>query len=340
MKIANCVKSGVCSARRHLLSAAALTAVSLALTGPNARAEGAYPTQPIKMVVGLAAGGATDVLARIVARGLSERLGQQVVVENKVGAGGSVAADSVARSKPDGYTLLFVSSTIAVNPAVYSKLPMDVNTDLTPIALIGRGPLIMFVNSSFPAQNLREFIAYAKAKPNGLNFGSSGYGGTAHLATESFATTAGIKMTHVPFRGNSYALTALFAGDIALMMDAVITVVPHLNAGKVRALAITGDTRSPLVPDVPTFREAGLPEYNLAGTFFGVMGPAGMPRPVVDRINSEIASILKSKDLGKQLSEAGGLTLAGGSPEDFQAMLRKELALWKKIATESKVAAD
>jgi tripartite-type tricarboxylate transporter receptor subunit TctC len=334
------IKIAACAARRRLLSAAVLVAGSLALAGTPARAQGAYPSQPVKMVVGLAAGGATDVLARIVARGLSERLGQQVVVENKVGAGGSVAAESVAKSKPDGYTLLFVSSTIAVNPAVYPKLPIDVTTDLTPIALVGRGPLIMFVNSSSPAMNLHEFIAYAKSRSNRLNFGSSGHGGTAHLATEYFTSTAGIKMTHVPFRGNAFAVTALLSGDIDLLMDAVITVVPHLTAGKVRALAITGDTRSALVPDVPTFREAGLPEYDLAGTFFGVMGPANMPRPLVERINAEIASILKSKDFGKQLSEAGGLTLAGGSPEDFQSMLHKELALWKRIASDSKIAAQ
>ncbi|MDM0037008.1 tripartite tricarboxylate transporter substrate binding protein [Variovorax sp. J22P271] len=316
-----------------------LAALPLALTGANTAAQGAYPAQPLKMVVGFAPGSATDVLARIVAQGLSERLSQPVVVDNKSGAGGSLAADAVAKSRPDGYTLLFVSSAIAVNPAVYPKLPFDVTADLTPISLVGRAPIIMLVNQSVPAKELSDFIAFAKTKPGALNFGSSGQGGAAHMATELFGMTAGVKLTHIPYRGNSQAITALLAGDVDVMMDTLINALPQLKSPKIQPLAITGDARSPLAPDVPTFREMGLPQFD-ARVLFGVMGPASMPRPVVERINKEIAATLKSKDVAKRLSEDGGLTIDGGSPEEFQSTLRKELPIWKKVAAEAKVVAE
>jgi tripartite-type tricarboxylate transporter receptor subunit TctC len=316
-----------------------IAAVPLALAATNAVAQGAYPNQPIKMLVGFSAGSATDAVARVVAQGLSERLGQPVIVDNKTGVGGSLAADAVAKSKGDGYTLLFVSSAIAVNPAVYPKLPFDVSTDLTPISLVGRVPIVLLVNQSVPAKNLSEFIAYAKSKPGALNFGSSGQGGTGHMAAELFAMTTGIKMTHVPYRGNSQAITALLGGDVDLLMDTLINATPHLKSPKIRALANTASARSPLAPEVPTFREAGLPQFD-PGVLFGVMGPARMPPAVVERLNKEIAATLKSKDGAKRLSEAGGLALAGGPPEEFQAALRKELAVWKKVATEAKVVAD
>ncbi|MDM0002660.1 tripartite tricarboxylate transporter substrate binding protein [Variovorax sp. J22P240] len=316
-----------------------LAALPFALAGSNAGAQSTYPAQPIKMVVGFAPGSATDVLARVVAQGLSERLGQPVVVDNKSGAGGSLAADVVAKSKPDGYTLLFVSSAIAVNPAVYPKLSFDVNTDLTPISLVGRAPVVLLVNQSVRAKSVSELIADAKAKPGALNFGSSGQGGAAHMAAELFGMTAGVKLTHIPYRGNSQAITALLGGDVDLMMDTLINAMPQLNSPKIRPLGITGDARSPLAPDVPTFREMGLPQFD-ARVFFGVMSPANMPRTVVERINREIAATLKSKDVAKRLSEAGGLTLDGGSPEEFQSTLRKELAMWKKVAADAKVVAE
>ncbi|MDM0085454.1 tripartite tricarboxylate transporter substrate binding protein [Variovorax sp. J31P179] len=316
-----------------------LAAFTMALAGANAVAQSPYPAQPVKMTVGFAPGSATDVLARVVAQGLANRLGQPVIVDNKSGAGGSLAAEAVAKSKADGYTLLFVSSAIAVNPAVYPRLTFDVSADLTPISLVGRAPIVLLVNQSVQAKNLSEFIAYARAKPGTLNFGSSGQGGAAHMATELFSMTAGLKLTHVPYRGNSQAITALLAGDVDLMMDTLINALPQLKSPKIRPLAITGDARSPLAPDVPTFREMGLPAFD-ARVLFGVMGPAHMPKAVVDRLNKELAATLKSKDVAKRLSEAGGLTLDGGSPEEFQSTLRKELAMWKKVAAEAKVVAE
>jgi tripartite-type tricarboxylate transporter receptor subunit TctC len=316
-----------------------LAAIPLALASLDVAAQAPYPSQPIKMMVGFAAGSATDVIARAVAQGMSERLGQPVVVDNKTGVGGSLAADAVAKAKPDGYTLLFVSSAIAVNPAVYPKLPFDVSTDLTPISLVGRAPIVLLMSQSIRAKNLGEFISHAKSKPGALNFGSSGQGGAAHMATELFATTAGAKLTHIPYRGNSQAITALLAGDVDLMMDTLINALPQLKTTRVRALAITGEARSPLAPDVPTFREAGLPEFD-TGVLFGAMGPANMPKAVVERLNKEINATLKSTDVAKRLSEAGGLTLVGSSPEVFQSTLRKELTIWKKVATEAKVVAE
>jgi tripartite-type tricarboxylate transporter receptor subunit TctC len=316
-----------------------LALLLLALASPRATAQGDYPNQPIKLVVGFAPGSATDAIARVLAQGLSERLGQQVIVDNKSGAGGSLAADAVAKSKPDGYTLLFVSAAIAVNPAVYPKLPFDVTTDLTPISLVGRAPIVLLISQSVPARNLTELIAYAKSKPRALNFGSSGQGTTSHMAGELFGITAGVKLTHIPYRGNNQALTALLAGDIDLLMDTLINALPNLSSPRIRPLAITGDARSTLAPDVPTFREMGLPEFD-ASAFFGAMGPAHLPRQVINRLNKEISATLQSKEIAKRLIEAGGLRLAGGSPEEFQTMLRAELATWKKVATQAKVVAE
>lgn len=317
------------------LAALLLTALPVMTTA----ASDAYPTQPIKLLVGFSPGSATDVVARVVAQDLSQRLGQQVLVDNKTGVGGSLAADAVAKAKPDGYTLLFVSSAIAVNPAVYTKLNFDVAKDLTPISLVGRVPVVLLVNQSVPAKTLGEFVAHAKTKPGELNFGSSGQGGSIHMATELLAMTAGVKLTHVPYRGNSQASSALLAGDVQVLVDTVINATPHLKSPRIRALAITGDKRSPLAPDLPTFKELGMPSFD-ASVFFGVMGPADMPSALVDRLNKEVSATLKSKDVEKRLSETGGLTLSGGAPQEFQATLRNELAMWKKVATEAKVIAE
>jgi tripartite-type tricarboxylate transporter receptor subunit TctC len=295
-----------------------------------------FPSQPIKLVVGFSAGSATDVVARILGQRLSQRLGQPVLIDNKTGAGGSLAADAVAKSPPDGYTLLAVSSAIAVNPAVYPKLSFDVLNDLTPISLLGRVPLILLVNQSVPAKTLSELILYAKAQPGKLNYGSSGQGGSAHMSTELFAMTTGIKITHVPYRGNGQAATALLAGDVEVLMDTVINAMPQINSPRLRPIAITGEKRSPLTPQVPTFRELGFPGLD-ASLFFGIMGPANMPPAVVDRLNKEIAAILKEKDVEQRLSESGGMSLVGSSPEEFRSVLRDDLTMWKKVAMEAKV---
>ncbi|MDQ3025029.1 MAG: tripartite tricarboxylate transporter substrate binding protein [Pseudomonadota bacterium] len=315
-------------------------ALTLAAAAPGAWAQsGPYPYKPIKMYVGFSAGSATDIVARVVAKGLGDRLGQAVVVENRTGAGGSLAAETVARSAPDGYTLLTVSSAIAVNPAVYTKLSFDVERDLSPIANVGTLPLVLMVNRSLPATNVREFVQHARTRPGQLNYGSSGIGGSIHLATELLASVAGVKFTHVPYRGNAQAVTALLAGEINMLIDTVLLAAPNLKSDKVLPLAITGAERSPLAPDLPTFAEAGLPDYN-AGLFFGVMGPAGMPKEVLDKLNAEINEVLKSPEVINRLSATGGLAIVGGSSAKFGELIAAELARWKRIAQLSGAKAE
>ena len=317
-----------------------LAAFSAALAACGALAQpGAYPNKPIKMYVGFSAGSATDIVARVVAKGLGDRLGQAVVVENRTGAGGSLAAEAVARAAPDGYTLLTVSSAIAVNPAVYSKLTFDVERDLAPVANVGTLPLVLMINRSIPATNVRDFVQYAKARPGQLNYGSSGIGGSIHLATELLASVAGAKFTHVPYRGNAQAVTALLAGEINMLIDTVLLAAPNLKSDKVLPLAITGNERSPLAPDLPTFAEAGLPEYN-AGLFFGVMAPAGMPKELLDKLNAEVNEVLRSPEAINRLSATGGLAIVGGSSAKFGELLTAELAKWKRIAQLSGAKAE
>jgi tripartite-type tricarboxylate transporter receptor subunit TctC len=312
-----------------------LAALSLSVAALSAVAQ-PYPSQPIRMIVGFSAGSATDVVGRVVAQELSKRLGQPVVVENKTGAGGSIAAETVVRSNPDGHTLLFVSSAIAVNPAVYPNLTFDVQKDLTPIALVGKVPVVVLVGDSVPAKSLSELVALAKKRPGDLDFGTSGIGGSIHMATELFAQTAGIKITHIPYRGNSQAIAGLLSGEVSILVDTVINAVPQLKSPRIRALGITGDTRSPLAPEVPTFRELGLPNFD-AGVLFGVMGPANMPAAVLERLNTEMNHVLHNKDVQKRLSEGGGLVMGKGGAKEFKDILTHELATWKTVATEAKL---
>ena len=322
---------------KRLIAVVALTMWAVS-PGVQAQSSG-YPSKPIKMYVGFSAGSATDIVARVVAKGLGERLGQTVVVENRTGAGGSLAAETVARAAPDGYTLLTVSSAIAVNPAVYTKLTFDVERDLAPITNVGTLPLVLMINRSLPVTNLREFVQHAKSRPGQLNYGSSGVGGSIQLATELLNSVAGTKITHVPYRGNSQAVTALLAGEVNVLIDTVLLAAPNLKSDKVMPLAITGNVRSPLAPEVPTFAEAGLPGYN-ASLFFGVMGPAGMPKDVATRLNAEINEVLKSPEAQSRLAMTGGLHIAGGSSEEFAKLLRSELARWKEIAQVSGAKAE
>ena len=316
----------------------ALAAVILGFSGLNADAQ-PYPSKPIRMYVGFSAGSATDIVARVVSKGLSERIGQPIVVDNKTGAGGSLAGDAVAKATPDGYTLLTVSSAIAVNPAVYAKLPFDVEKDLIAISNVGTLPLVLLISRSVPATNLREFIQYAKTRPDALHYGSSGIGGSIQLATELLNTVAGIKLIHVPYRGNSQAVTALMGAEVQVLVDTVLLAAPNLKSQKVTPLAITGTARSPLAPDLPTFAEGGLPGYN-AGLFFGIMGPAGLPKEIVDKLNSEIGVVLKTAEAENRLSTTGGLQIAGGSSAQFAELMRAELAKWKQIAEVSGIKAE
>lgn len=317
--------------------AAALALMGLALAAGPVHAESKYPNRPIKMLVGFSAGSATDIVARVVAQSLSERLGQSIVVENKTGVGGSLAAEAVARAAPDGYTLLTVSSAIAVNPAVYPKLSFDVEQDLTPIALVGRLPTVLLVRNDFPAKTLAELLAYARSHPKKINYGSSGVGGSTHLSTEHLATLTKTSFTHVPYRGNAQAIAALLGGEIDMVTDTILLAAPNIQARRVRALAISSQSRSPLAPDVPTFDEAGLKGYD-GSLFFGLMGPKGMPPEIVNRLNRELNDLMKnSAELRERLQSAGGLELAGGSPEQFRDTLHKEVILWRSVVKNANV---
>jgi len=306
------------------------TLVAAAVLPAQSTAQDNYPNRSITMVVGFSAGSATDVVARSVAMKLGQRLGQSVVVDNKTGAAGNIASEAVVRAKPDGYTLLAVASAIATNPAV-SKLNFDTEKDLTPIALAGWLPTVLTVNSALPVKTVKEFVDYAKAHPGEVNFGSSGNGGSTHLAGELFAMQAGIKLTHVPYRGNAQAMTALIGGEIQALFDNMLGATSQASNPRIRALAISADDRSKLLPNVPTYAEAGFPKYT-AKIMFGFMGPANMPKAIVDRLNREINEVMKDPEVVQSLATTGGMELSTGNPEMFARVLHEEIAQWTEVA--------
>lgn len=299
-------------------------------------ADSQYPNKPLKMYIGFSAGSATDIVGRVIADALAKRLNQPVIVENKVGAGGSIAAKDTAKSPSDGYTILIVSSAIAVNPAVY-KGADEVVEQLKPIALIGYLPTVLMASSEFPAKNMREFIEYAKNNPNKVNYGSSGIGGSTQMAMEAFSEVTGIKLSHIPFKGNAQASAALMGNQIDAMMDTLLLASPVIKGGKGKGLAISGSQRSALIPNVPTFAEAGVPGYN-TGLFFGAMGPAGLSDELTSKLNKEINEALKEPSVRERLIQTGGLTLEPGSPQDFKKILNEEIALWQRIAKSAGIA--
>lgn len=289
-----------------------------------------YPSKPIKMYIGFSAGSATDIVGRVIADGLSKRLNQPVVVENKVGAGGSIAAQDSARAPRDGYTLLTVSSAIAVNPAVYQSAG-EVLEKLQPIALIGYLPTVLMASNKLPVSTAQEFVAYAKKNPGVVNFGSSGIGGSTHMAMEALSNVTGTKLVHIPYKGNGQASAALLGSQIDGMIETILLAAPVVSAGRAKGLAISGTKRSPLIPDVPTFSEAGIPEYDRS-LFFGVMAPAGLPPELVEKLNKEINLVLKDPSTRDRLTQAGGLTFNEGSADSFKKTLEEEVALWKRVA--------
>jgi len=311
--------------RARILAAALAAACTWA--GP-ASAQG-FPDKPVKMYVGFSPGSATDIVARVVADALGKRLGQPIVVENKVGAGGSLAAQETVRSPADGYTLLTVSSAIAVNPAVY-KNAAEVAGQLQPIGLIGYLPTVLMVSKESGIKTLQDLIERARARPGDINFGSSGIGGSTHMSMEAFSSYTGAKMTHVPYKGNGQASTALMGGEIDALMDTLLLAAPVISSGRAVGLAVTGQQRSTLIPNVPTFAQAGVPEYDRS-LFFGIMGPKNMPPAVVEKLNHELNQVLKEPAVKEKLVKGGGLTLADLSAADFQKTFQEELATWKTV---------
>lgn len=305
----------------------ALAVAALALAGA-ARAQ-TWPSRPVKLIVGFAAGGSTDVTARLIAQALSDRLGQQVVVENRGGAGGNIAADAVAKAEPDGYTLLLTTSTThATNPSLYKSLPFDVRTDFTPITLTAFIPNLLVVNPAVPVRTIDELIAYAKANPDRLTYGSAGNGSSQHLSAELFKSLAGIRMTHAPYRGGAPAVTDILSGNIQVLFAPLVEVLPFVQDGKLTALGITTAKRSPLLPSAPAIGER-LPGYEVA-LWNGLLGPARLPAEIVGRLNRDTVAALRSEDLKAKLALQGSEPV-GDSPAEFKAFIERELVKWKKL---------
>ncbi|AOZ02830.1 MFS transporter [Cupriavidus sp. USMAHM13] len=322
---------------RALLGAAAL-ALALPLLPAAAAAQAAYPSKPIRVVVPYTPGGVSDTVTRLVMQKLAERLGQPVVVENRPGANGMIGSDNVAKSSPDGYSLLVVVAAHAINPSLYSHMSYDPVKDLTGVSEIGRIPMLMVSSGQLPPNSVKELVAWGKANPQRLTFASSGNGSGAHLTGELFARAAGVKMTHVPYKGISPALPDLFSGQIAVIFDSVQTMMPQVRAGKVKALAITGPARWPTAPDVPTIAEAGYPAAS-ASSWIGLLAPAKTPRPVLDKLSAEMAAVLKQADVHARLVDYG-IEPVGGTPEQFQSFIREEAARWATVVKQADIHLD
>jgi tripartite-type tricarboxylate transporter receptor subunit TctC len=297
-----------------------------------------WPSKPVKVIVPFAAGGATDVVARLLAQRLTDLWSQAVVVENKAGAGGNIGADAVAKSAADGYTLLMTSgSIVTANPHMYKALAFDPAKDLAAVTNVATGPQVIVVNPQVPVKDLKELIAYAKANPKAVNFGSAGVGTQTHLAAENFAHAAGIDLTHVPYKGESAAIADLIGGQIQLGTPNLAAALAHIQAGKLRALAVTSRERNPQVPDLPAAAET-LPGFENAG-WFGLMVPAGTPREVIDRIQKDCAKILLSDDFRAKLQQQGMVPVAN-TPAELAAAIREESARWAKVIRERGLAAQ
>jgi tripartite-type tricarboxylate transporter receptor subunit TctC len=301
-----------------------------------AQAQG-WPNRPVRMVVPYTPGGYTDYMARTVGQKLSDALGQPIVFENRPGANSVIGADVVAKAAPDGYTFGTVIAAHAVNATLNTKLPYDVLKDFTYVSLLSIAPLMMVAHPSAPANNIQELIALAKAKPGELNFASSGVGAAAHLTMEMFKSRAGVNMQHVPYKGTAPALTDILGGRINVMFDTVGAFTSHVNAGTLKAIAVTAKERMPAAPNVPTVHESGLPGF-VAGTWAGVIAPAGTPKEIVDRMSGEIQKILRDPAMKEQLAKLG-YEAVGNTPEEFVSFMRNEVALWAKVINDAGIKA-
>ena len=317
--------------RANLCYALAATA-ALAACPPLSAQQ--YPAKPVKMVVAQPPGGANDHFGRLIAQRLTTGLGQQVIVENKSGAGGLIGIEAGVKSPPDGYTLTLIGGSYTIFPSLY-KLNFDPVTDITPIIQIAQAPLFVVVHPSLPVTTTRDLIALAKAKPGKLNFASAGQGSMPHLAAELFASMAGIKMNHVPYRGGGPMVMDTIAGRTDLFFASSATAMQNVRAGKLRVIAVTASQRHDAVPDVPTVAESALPGYEVVN-WFGLVGPKGLPRPIVDRINAEVTITLKSSETGERL-QVDGSSPAGGTPEQFTAIIKRDIELWRKVVREAGV---
>jgi len=312
---------------------------ALALVVPTARAQD-YPAKPVRVVVPYVAGGNADIWARTLAQKLSESFKQSFVVENKPGANGGIGTDFVAKSAPDGYTLLAVASgPIVVNPVLYPKVPYDPLRDLAPVAQCARYQYVLVTLASSPYRTLHELLAAARANPGGLAYGSTGIGGGNHLAAELFAFATGTRFNHVPYKGSAPALADLLGGQLAFMFDTVITSVPHIRSGKLRAFAVSSARRASSLPEVPTLQEAGFAGFDMS-QWQGILVPAGTPRPLVVRLNGEIVKAMRASDVHERIAVQGGNEIVTGTPEAFASLIRSELEKYGKLIKDAGITAQ
>jgi tripartite-type tricarboxylate transporter receptor subunit TctC len=314
-----------------------LALAALAFLAPLEAAAQAYPAKPVRIVVPFAPGGGSDFIGRFIGQRLTESLGRQVIVENRPGAGGVLGIEQGLRAPADGYTLVLIASSYTVNPSVY-KLSFDPASDATPIIQISQGPLLAVVRPSLQANTLRELIALARAQPGSINFASSGQGSVIHLATELFANMAGVKMNHIPYKGTGPAMTDLLGGQTDVFFSSTAAAMPHAQAGRLRALAVTTARRIPALPNIPTVAEAALPGYDVT-LWHGLIGPKGLSREVVERIHAEVTKALKLKETA-DLLQNDGVAPAGGTPAEFHAVIRKEIEVWRKVAADANVKVE
>jgi tripartite-type tricarboxylate transporter receptor subunit TctC len=312
---------------------------TLALTVALVLAAGAasaqqWPTKPVRFVAPFAPGGGTDFIARIAAQKLTEAIKHQVIVENRPGAGGTLGAEVGAKAPPDGYTFTVIAGSYAVNPSLY-KLSFDSANDITPVIQFSQGPFVIVSHPSLPAKNAKELIAIAKAKPGQLNYASSGQGSITHLATELFAMMAGIKMTHIPYKGTGPAVTDTMAGHTQLLWGSAAAAVPMVKGGKLKAIGVSTTQRIAALPDVPTVNESGLKGYDVI-LWHGLIGPKGLPQPIVERVNGELNKALKAKDMEEKLA-ADGVSPAGGTAQQFGALIKRDIDTWAKVVKQAGV---
>lgn len=322
--------------RRHLLLSTLLGAAAL-LAAPFAGSQSAqadtFPSRPLRLVVGYAAGGSTDQIARIVGQKLSEELGQPVVIDNKPGAGATIASDFVAKSAPDGYTLFMSTIANTINTTLYRRLPFDFERDFAPVSLVATVPNVLVVNPSVAANTVQEFIALAKKNPEKLYFASSGSGSSIHLSGELFNMVAGVKLTHVPYKGSAPAVVDLMSGQVQAMFDNLSSSLPYIKAGKLRALAVTSATRSPAAPDIPTMAEAGLPDCEVL-SWFALVAPAKTPQPIIDKLNAAVVKLLADPSTKQQFDNIGA-DPASSTPAALAALISSETAKWAKVVKTS-----
>lgn len=299
----------------------------------STRSGEAYPVRPVRVIVGLGPGGGTDVVARMIAQKLSESLRQSFVVENRTGASGTIAYALVAKSPPDGYTLLMVPGDFSTHPALYPNLPYDPISDFAPITLVSKAPFMLVVHPSVPVKTIKELIALAKARPGELGVGMSGIGATGDLVNRLFQSMAGIKFTNVPFRGSGPAMTALLGGNVELAIGSIMSSLPHVKSGRLRALGVTSTERSPVVPHIPTISESGVSGFE-ATNWYGLVAPKGTPVPIVNKVRAEVGKVLATPELANRL-RAEGAVPTGSAPEQFAQHLIAEGARWRKVINDA-----